>query len=213
MRTLLTKLTITPTVSQANKLNFSLLLTYTYPINHNSNPKHLSNTCLFPATRLVHATMIPSRWLEQPANTDLQDPSCSGLHPPLASSLNLVPSPPPLCRPVILNYLLYSMVTSCFIFFPLSKTSLLNISFPFILTFTHLSGPNLGVTSLESIPWLLPNRRLNEVPFLVLGAPKAPHTSPILALEFNCHLLVSILHKTIKAEVSGNLPIWFTTKY
>lgn len=115
------KLTITTTVPQAKNLNFSLLLTYTYPINHNSNPKHLSKTCTFPATLLVHETVISSRWLEQPANIDLQDPSCSGLHPSLASLLNLVLSIPPLCRPVTLNYLLYSMVTSCFIFFPLSK--------------------------------------------------------------------------------------------
>lgn len=144
----------------------------------------------------------------------LQDPS--GPFPSsLASFLNMVPSLPSVCKPVILE-LPYSMTISCFVFFPLSKISLpLSIFFPFLLMFTHLSGLSLDAASPESIPSLPPNlySEWSTLP-LFLRAPKAPCTYlPLNSYEFYCHLLAINLHKNINTETSENVPILFITKY
>lgn len=171
------KLTIIPTVPQAENLNFYLSPPYIQSI---TNP----NTCIFPVTLPFHGTIISSRWLEQPANMIYKILHALAFTQ-LFGLIFILSNLPSLTMQNCDIELLCFVITSCFTSFPYLKHLFLNISFPFMLMFTHLSGFNLDVASSESIPESYPTCSLNEVPFpLFLEAPKAPCTSFILVLDF-----------------------------
>lgn len=124
----------------------------------------------------------------------------------LASSLYLVTSFLPLCRPVILNY---SVLWLHHVLHPLSKTSFFKYLLPLhanVHSFVRSQPRCRFLSPTQPAVWM-------RCPFLSSWElPKHLYTLH-LSTWFYCHLLVSILHKTINSQISRNVPVLFTTKY
>lgn len=170
------KLTIIPTVPQAENLNFYLSPPYIQSITN-------SNACIFPVTLPFHGTIISSRWLEQPANMIYKILHALAFTQ-LFGLIFIFSNLPSLTIQNCDIELLCFVFTSCFTSFLYLK-HLFKYLLPLHANVHSFVRFQLRCRFLRKYSWVLPNLQLDEVPFpLFLGAPKAPCTSFILVLDF-----------------------------